>query len=234
MLEKIAAAVALLLAVLSIAAAFESFTNVDLVWKLPVTALAALLVSLSLAYWLAQWCKPAAAYSGYWHTSALSPEIRRGLSAIALGAVCVVFVAVALLQIKWFALQFDHRTAPEKSTARLIASSLRVESVTIPLPPGSASNCKWANEGPPSVPNLKMQMIDWDSPVRKLHIDDFVYPQRLSIECAPGLPISNISVVPPTVTIYHEEELSRWKWASYLLGGLLWLAGCGLLWHWSR
>src|SRR6266849_7104544 len=185
MLEKIGIILGLVLSALALASAFENFSNVGLLWKLVVTAVAGLIMSQVVANWLAKWTNPSEQFPGFGRPPAGRSTGRFCFSLVLLGALCGAFVGLSLLLIQWFTLQLHETKTVEKSITLLIAPYSRVEGITIQLPSKNDSKCAWTDKEPKSFPRLNIQMIDWDSMTPKLHIDQFSYPQRIMVDCSP-------------------------------------------------
>lgn len=232
-MEKIAAFLGVVLSLVSVGSAFETFTTIGLLPKLIVTAAAALLVVLSIAHWLAKYVTPD---NGFIGGGQPAPErsIRRYLAFTPLLAVfCVLFIYLGLFLTQRFALQLSDATEAGKSATRLMAPDADVESVTIELPGKADATCDWTNRSRADLPPLSVQMIGWDSPTPQLHIDHFVYPQGVEIDCKPPRSIHSGITVPPRTVIYPADTLRTIRITIIAVGVLLWLTACFVTWRWS-
>ena len=77
-------------------------------------------------------------------------------------------------------------------------------------------------------------MLDWDSAVPKLRIDNFVAPQRMAVECIPPTPVRDIRLDPPDKEIFPIADLNRWLASIVTIGVLIWLIAFFRLRRFSR
>jgi hypothetical protein len=233
-MEKLSAIAGALLTLVSLGSAYETFTSIGLLPKLVVTALAAMLVAYSAACWFAEHLRPTEPNIGFG-----MPEPHRSLKrfllfSLLLAALCALFILLALFLTQRFTLQLRETTGAGKSATLLIAPDADVESMTIELPRKEDAACDWANRSQGDLPPLAVQMLGWNSPTPQLHIDDFVYPQRVEIGCKPPRIIRGGIIVPPRTVIYPIDSLRIIHIAIIAIGGLIWLAACSAVWLWSE
>ncbi|UVK41903.1 hypothetical protein BPNPMPFG_003514 [Mesorhizobium sp. AR07] len=213
-IELVGGLVGVVVAVLGLVDSFHSFLAAGLALKLFVLGIAGV-ISIALL------------------TSRLmsGPRPRNILSGAAkLLLVCGVFVVVALLLATRSPIMLREETTNGKSVSTLVAAYSSANAVTIQLPPQVTANCIWSDAGPGGFPQLDVQMVDWDSPVPKLHIDNFVHPQRVAVECSPPALLRDITVDPPLTEMFLRRQADRWLNWILSLGGLTWLAACCRLW----
>ena len=86
-----------------------------------------------------------------------------------------------------------------------------------------------------SSPRLDIEIIDWDTPIRKLHVDNFSYPQMIAVECRPPANVSGgIHVEPSSTEVFLVGQLRIWQRVIFVLGGLIWIAAIWRLFSLSR
>ncbi|SDA97004.1 hypothetical protein [Mesorhizobium qingshengii] len=213
-IELIGGLVGVVVAVLGLVDSFHGFLAAGLTLKLFVLGIAGI-ISIALL------------------TSRLMsrPRPRNILSGAAkLLLVCGAFVVVALLLATRSPIMLREEITKGKSVTTLAAAYSSANAVTIQLPPHVTTNCMWSDAEPGAFPRLDAQMVDWDSPVPKLHIDNFVHPQRVAVECSPPSPLRGITVDPPLTEMFLRRQVDRWVDWILSLGGLTWLAACCRLW----
>lgn len=232
--EKLSGIAGVVAGLLAIGAAFETFTNFGLVVKLSIAGAAALGLSLFVAGALAGWTKPQAGLPGFGGDTGRPPPLRVGVSVAALLLPAALAVGLAFFLIAQFATHLDEFVASDKSTAVLTATLSKFDRMTIQLPDRKQSSCRWSDQSP--LPErLDVQIIDWDSPIPKLQVDNFRQPQQLMIECRPASSLRRIFVEPASTVLYRAEEIGSLRFWVVMMGGLIWLAACGryawLVWH---
>ena len=232
-MDKLATGIGVLLSVLSLGSAYDNFTAIGLLPKLIITALAAAFLTLSLANWLSKKLRPSQQVVGFGAAQPDRSKTRVVVFSLILAVLCAVFVWFAFYLTQRFTLQLRETADAEESVTLLIAPDSSVDSVTIELPLREASTCDWRNRSQRDLPPLGIQMIGWNSPTPKLHIDDFVYPQQLEIDCKPARTIRGGIIVPARTVIYLADTLWTVRIAIMIVGGLIWLVGCILMWRWS-
>ncbi len=226
-LEKLSGIAGGVAALLAIGAAFDTFTNFGLVAKLSVAGVAALLLSLSIAGQLASWSRPAAGLPGFGGERGRASKGRIVASVAALLLIAALAVGLAHFIIAQFATRLDETMTSDKSSATLTATLSKFDRLTIQLPDRKQSSCRWSDEsaGPE---RLDLQIIDFDSPIPKLQVDNFHYPQRMTIECRPAYRLRRIFVEPASAVLYWTEEITSLRKWIFTIGGLIWLVACGL------
>jgi hypothetical protein len=233
-MEKLGTILGILLSLLSLGSAFDSFTAIGLLPKLIVAAAAALLVVFRTAYWFAEHLRPADSSVGFGVPVADRSKRRFALFSGLLAVLCVLFVLLALWLTQRFTLQLREATEVDKSATLLIAPYASIDSVSIELPRKQDASCDWQNRSEGDLPPLAAQMIGWNSPTPQLHIDDFVYPQRVEIDCKPARAIRGGIIVPARTVIYLADSLWIIRFAIIAVGGLIWFAACWAVWLWSE
>lgn len=209
----------------ALAVTFENFTNLHLVWRLLTTGLAGILILVAIVSSLSRWVRPDPAVPGFGQDEGRASRRKLLLSAVALALICAVFVFLAWLQTDRFILKIDQSHSDELSSATLFAPSRMIDSMMVQLPGPEMSDCSWRDLRTNSFPRLRAQTIDWDSPIRKLRIDNFVHPQVVDIQCRPptGIPIG-VHMKPPSTEVFLASQLRVWQLFIYVLGGLSWIA----------
>jgi hypothetical protein len=225
-LEKYNGYLALLTAVLAVGGAFETFTNLGLTAKLFVVAIAALSVSLYCARIFASRVKPEPATPGFGVESEGPSVSGLVLSVLGLAAVLCLWIGLAVFVSTRFAAHFDETVRSAKSTAALTAAYVRIDKVTIQLPARSQSTCQWSDTSTVRGERLALQIIDFDSPVPKLQIENFYYPQALTIVCEPGAAVHPI-VQPTSAAFYRSDDIGWLRQWIFIIGGAIWLIACG-------
>jgi hypothetical protein len=226
-LEKLAGIAGGVAAFLAIGGAFDTFTNLGLIAKLSAAGAAALLLSLSTAGKLADWSKPAAQMPRFGQAAPRAPARRIVASVAALLLVAALAVGLAHFVLARFATRLDETITSDKSSAALTATLSKFDRLTIQLPDRKQSSCRWSDQsaGPE---RLDLQVIDFDSPVPKLQVDNFHYPQQMTIECRPAYPLRQIFVEPASARLYRTEEITSLRTWIFIIGGLIWLVAFGL------
>jgi hypothetical protein len=209
--ERAAMVVGLAATVLALGDSLRSFVAVGLLWKLVVVGLACALLVAPLARNLAAWTVRSTGYG------------RFGLAAAALLAASGGFMVLALLIAVRTPILLDERSAGGTSTATLVASHAGTSTVTIRLRSKTVATCTWRDAAPGALPGLDIRMLDWDSAVPKLRIDNFAAPQRVAVDCTPPTPVRDIRLDPPNAQIFLVEDLKRWLASIVTAGVLIWL-----------
>lgn len=233
-MEKLGTILGILLSLLSLGSAFDSFTAIGLLPKLIVAAAAALLVVFRTAYWFAEHLRPADSSVGFGVPVADRSKRRFALFSGLLAVLCVLFVLLALWLTQRFTLQLREATEADNSATLLIAPYASIDSVSIELPRKQDASCDWQNRSEGDLPPLAAQMVGWNSPTPQLHIDNFVYPQRVEIDCKPARAIRGGIIVPAGTVIYLADSLWIIRFAIIAVGGLIWFAACWAVWLWSE
>jgi hypothetical protein len=232
--EKLSAIAGIIAGLLAIGAAFETFTNLGLIVKLVIAGAAGLGLSLSVAGILANWTRAPVGMPGFGGTPPRPPPKRVVASVVALLVPAAAAVALAIFVIAQFATRVDESMASDKSTAVLTATLSKFDRMTIQLPDRKQSNCRWSDQST-RPERLDLQIIDWDSPVPKLQVDNFRQPQELTIECRPAARLRGIFVEPASAVLYRAEQIGSLRFWVFIIGGMIWLVACGryvwLLWH---
>lgn len=214
---------------------FESITNLQLVWRLLITGVAALLILIATTNRLSRWVRPDSAVLGFGREEEPASRARVFLGAVGLTLLCAAFVFLAWLQTDRFILKIDESRSAEVFSATLFAPSRIVDTVMVQLPGPDRSYCDWRDLRTNSFPRLRAQMIDWDSPIRKLRVDNFIHPQAVNIECRPPNVISmGIHVRPQSTEVFMANQLRDWQRLIYILGGLIWIAAIWCLFSSQR
>jgi hypothetical protein len=230
MLEKSSGLIGGLLAIISVGAAFETFTNLGLLPRLVVTAIAALLLCFWLNRLLVGWIKPPQGIIPTAPATKFS-RLRYFGAVVLLLIVCGSFVLFAVWMIGRLTFQLHEMTTGGASRALLVAPYSRVDSVTIAVPPYQAGKCVWHDRSQASIPRLQLLMIDWNSTTPALQVANFEHPQRIEVNCNAARAISNVTVMPPSTAIYSANQLSSWRLWSAIAGGVIWLISAGLLYR---
>lgn len=225
-MDKITAGIGALLALVSLGSAFDNFSTIGLWPKLIVTGIAALLVARSAATWLAKYLHPNEIFVGFGQPVPGRSPVRLALFIVLLAACCALFSVLALSLTNRFTLQLVETTGTGLSKSLLIAPDANIDTVSIELPSRQDASCSWKDRSQGDIPRLAVQMIGWDSPTPKLHIDNFVDPQRIEVECKPGHAIRADIIVPARTTIYLPDSLRAIRLGIVTTGGLLWLGAC--------
>jgi hypothetical protein len=233
-MEKLSAIVGFVLSLLSLGSAYDSFTTIELLPKLLVTGVAALLVIFSAAHWFARHLAPDQPFIGYGVPEPDRSIPRFSFFSFLLAVLSALFILLALYLTERFTLQLRETTAADKSATLLIAPDASIDSVTLELPRKTDASCDWQNRSLGDLPPLAVQMIGWDSPTPQLHIDDFVFPQRIEIDCKPAHSIRGGIILPKRTVVYLANTLRMIQIAIVIAGGLVWLAACFATWLWSE
>jgi hypothetical protein len=220
--ERAAVVASLAATVLALGDSLQSFVAVGLLWKLLVVGLACALLVIPLARSLAAWTMRSTGYG------------RFGLAAAALLVASGGFMVLALLIAVRTPILLDEKSADGTSTATLVASHTGASNVTIRLRSRTAATCTWRDAAPAALPRLDIQMLDWDSAVPKLHIDNFAAPQRVAVDCTPPTPVRDIRLDPPDAEIFLVRDLNRWLASIVTTGVLIWLVAFFRLRYFSR
>lgn len=208
---------------LALGSAFETFTTLALFWRLLITSVAAASVAMAVANRLAIWSRQSSAVPGFGREDeALSINRLLG-SATLLALVCAAFVWLAWFQTDRFVLRIQESRSADFSNTLLHAPSRPVNRVTIQLPGPGKNDCKWSDQRTDSFPRLRVQTIDWDTPIRKLRVDNFVYPQVVGIECRPAVDVASRVYAEPLTEVFLAGELKNWQHVIFVLGGLTWV-----------
>lgn len=234
LMEKISTIIGLLLSLISLGSAYETFTTIGLWPKLFMTAVAALLLVFGAARWLASYLTPNEAYVGYGATPPRRSLSRYVQFSILLLLASIGCVLLALYLTDRFTLQLNETTNSTMSTTLLIAPEASIDSVTVQLPPKEGASCDWKNRSQEDLPPLTVQMIGWNSPTPQLHVDNFVDPQRIEIVCNPPHNIRSGIIVPARTIIYLADSLRTIQLVVIAIGGLIWLVACFAMWRWSE
>lgn len=234
-ISKIGLYAGLSASVVSLFGTFENFTNLHLIWRILITGIAGILICLAVTNILIQWSKPQQSMPGYGRPAPSASNFHLCLSTVVLSVLSAVFVYLAWLQTDRFVLKVEKSQFGGSSIALFFAPSRMVETMTVQLPGPERSDCNWSELRTDSLPRLRAQTIDWDSPIRKLRIDDFVHPQAVRIECrAPADLLRGALVEPPSTDLFLTSKLNKWQITIYLLGVFLWVFSIERLWRLSQ
>lgn len=228
-METFSAALGLVLSLLSVAAAFDSFSDIGLLPKLIVTAIATGLVGFGAASRATRYIHPAGGGFGL-----AAPERSIGrfvLCSLVLAVLCALFVWLAVYLTQRFTLQLQETSKPNSSATLLIAPEGIVQSVTIELPPKKGSTCDWHNRSQEPIPPLTAFTVGFDSPTPSLQIDNFIHPQRIEVDCTP--PHTLRIDLPGRTVLYPPGTLWTIRFVILIVGGLIWLTTCFAMWLWS-
>jgi hypothetical protein len=231
-MERASLIVGVVLSVLSLGSAFDTFTDIGLLPKLFVSAAAACLVIFGAASLLSKYVKPGQFNIGYGLQEPERSKARFALFSLALCALSILFVYLTLVLTQRFTLQLQEKTEADRSIALLIAPEASVDSVSVGIP--ADSKCDWKNKSRESLPPLGLQMIGWGSPIQRIQIDNFVHPQRVEIDCQPARSIRPNINVPRRTSIYLPDTLWTIRLVIIAAGGLIWLIACAAMWSWSE
>lgn len=227
-METVSAVVGLLLSILSIGGAFDTFSDIGLLPKLVVVAIAAGLLVFSAAKWLAKLIRPTDPIG----LPAPERDMRRFvLCSIALAVICVAFVWLAVFLTQRFTLQLQETSSANRLVTLLIAAEGPVQNVTIELPRKQESTCDWHDRSQEPFPPLTAFTVGFDSPKPNLQIDNFIYPQRVEIDCTPAR-APRIDL-PGRTVLYAPGTLWTTRLIILIVGGLIWLSACFAMWLWS-
>lgn len=220
--ERVAVFAGFAATVLALGGSLQNSVAVGLFWKLVVVGLACALLVIPLARGLAVWTVRST-----------------GLGRFVLVAVVLLiasgdFMVLALLIAVRTPILLDERSANGTSTATLVASRAGASNVTIRLRSKTAASCTWRDAAPEALPKLDIRMLDSDSAVPKLHIDNFVAPQRVAVDCVPPTPVRDIRLDPPGMELLLVRDLKRWLAAIVVAGVLIWLIAFFRLRRFSR
>jgi hypothetical protein len=107
----------------------------------------------------------------------------------------------------------------------LTAAYTKIDRITVQLPSQAQSTCKWIDTSAGGSEPVDLEMIDFSTPIPKLQIDNFYYPQALQITCRPGA-AARVSFEPASAAFYRSDEIGRVRWGIFIVGGLIWIAAC--------
>lgn len=220
---------------LALGGAFETFTTLGLFWRLLITALAGLSVAMAAAGYISGWVKQDHDIRGFGREEEPRSNGRFAAAAAVLAVVCAIFAWLAWFQTDRFVLKIGESRSGEALTTLLHAPLRPVSSMTVQLPGPPKNDCNWRDRRPDSYPRLAVEIIDWDTPIRKLRVDNFVYPQTIAIECRPPANVSGgVHVEPPSTEVFLAGQLRLWQRVTLGLGGLIWIAAVWRLFSLSR
>ncbi|MEA2878520.1 MAG: hypothetical protein QOF14_3716 [Hyphomicrobiales bacterium] len=223
--DKYSGYLALFTALLAVGGALETFTNLGLLAKLFVIAIASLSVSLYCASVLAARIKPDPAIVGFGATAGPLSKKRIVLAILGLAIVAGIGIGLAIFVTVRFAARFDERVSTDTSVVTLTAAYAKIERITVQLPAQRQSACTWVDTSTRRSERLDLQMIDFSSATPKLQIDNFYYPQGLEIRCKPpGVVRANVQ--PASAAFYHSEDISSLRLWIMFMGGVIWLVAC--------
>lgn len=226
-METASAVLGLVLSLVSVGGAFETFSDIGLLPKLVLVAIAAGLLVFSAAKWFARYIRP---------TDRFGPAPKRDigrfvLCSFALAVLCAFFVWLGVFLTQRFTLQLQETSNANSATTLLIAAEGNVQHVTIELPPKSDSTCDWHNRSEEPTPPLTALTVGFDSKTPTLQIDDFVYPQRVEVDCTPARTLR--IDLPGRTVLYSPDTLWTTRLFILIVGGLLWLTACFAMWLFS-
>lgn len=219
--------------VVAVGTAFETFTTLSLLSRLLLTGIAALAVIMALAAYLARWTGP----EPHWGGREEDPPSNARLAAASLAiiAASAAFIYLAWLQTERSVLRIYEARTTEASTLTLHAPSRAVTGLTLRLQGPPTGDCTWRNISAEDFPSLGIEMIDWDTPNRQLHVRNFAHPQAIAVDCRPAANIAGGMVVQPETTErFRAGKLKTWRLVILALGGLVCLGGIWRLYSLSR
>ncbi|WP_343717378.1 hypothetical protein [Inquilinus sp.] len=233
-LSESASAVTVILAILSLTSTFESFTNAPLIFRLLITGILALLVASTVADRFGTWAKADPELPGFGRETLPTSIKRLEASTVLLILIYLILIGAAWFQTDRYALIVIESRTGDTATLHLKAPSRPVGKMTVPLP-GPGSDCDWHSMAEPDSLRLTARTVDWDTPIRKLNVLDFAWPQEIDIECRPSTSLSGrVLVDSGAVEIFVGNERWWWRFWIFILGGLIWSFAMWRLYSSSR
>jgi hypothetical protein len=227
-MEKVVGWIGFVASALALASAFETFSNAPLHWRLLVSGIACLAMLWWIAGLLASWLKPRQ-QAGYLAPEAKLSPLTFIIALAVLAAVCTIFVVgTRSLLIDRTTFQLHQTKLLTQSDALLVAPYAKIKRVIIGLPAFKNNECGWTET------NIGLSVVDINSPNPRLEIDNFEYPQRITIKCRlPQDAIQSVITEPDTVALYRTDEISSWLLWSTIVGAIIWLIAGVRLWFLS-
>jgi hypothetical protein len=211
--------IALLVAFLGLAGAFQGFFSVELFSKLLALAVGGTIVLGVAMRRLADWSKvkkPAgyiARNSRLW--------LRPASSLIALSLICVAFSVGAWLVLWFYAINIEVQVGPERIVFWIQGSRQITNKLIVLVPSQSQYNLLTDTSHQADIVE-----VDSDTPNPQLHIKDFSYPQRQGISCVHGTSMahSNFQREPSTIEVLFPEDRRKYRTLILCIGGAVWIA----------
>jgi len=232
---EMAEIIQIIVAILGLAGAFETFSKVGVIWKLAAVAVSGILLINLAATALARWAKPKPDIG-------FGPGSPRPGSRIVLGLLGLAAIAFATAALGWAIVYFYGIGVVELSSAqeRLEVGIRGAVPVTtqldVLLPPRKDAKCQPLppSERDQEVGDVRTQDLDTQNP--SLVIKQFRYPQVVAFGCSPRVDLSVIAFRPDPadVEIFPPSKASLYNQVITLIGGALWLVGISLLSRRSR
>ena len=148
------------------------------------------------------------------------------ISAVALAIVCLVFVLLGHLIVRFYAVLIENTSAPDGGAAFSIRASIKnSQELNLDFPPNIAVSCRaYDLPGRPET-RANLNMIDVDGKTPRWQATNFVYPQRFEMKCVPVSLLTPFTLRPSPATIDVLYQNRRMDYEKYLCvaGVLLWL-----------
>lgn len=200
---------------------WDRLTGLNLIPRLVVTLVLAAIAQEILARTLAL-SRPKAAMGFRIHKQ--QNESRKYpwnvFSILTLATAAAIFAGLAWLQTERLVISVLRNEQNGLQSLSLSASWVNAEYVILRLPP-LPIECEISEEG------ASLNDIDWDQPDRALRINNFVFPQSVTVICNRTTPIGQRGIEKKGSADgpYFEPDLARLRILIILMGVSLWLYG---------
>jgi hypothetical protein len=215
--------IALILAVVGLGGAFQTFFTVDF-----YTKLIALAVAASTAVWIAS------GRLADWIRRKSNPRLRKGsphlrkmkllAATCALGTTCFAASSAGYLIVRFYAINIDLTVASNDKAVLWISGARQVAAkLTVLVPPPGEFRCEPVGDS--NYPAASV-MYNWDSSNPQLQISNFCFPQRQGLSCgsrtSPDYFIFRVE--PPNLDVLSPRRRGSYQTLILALGGALWIS----------
>lgn len=218
---KLSEIIALVVAVLGLAGAFQGFFAVDLFSKLIALAAGESIVLWVAARRLKDWGKTKPS-PGFAQLSS-RPRLKLGSMILAPGIICLFFSMAAWFVLWLYAINIETSNSGDRVVFWIHGSRQATEKLLVSYPRATEAECR-----PETDPNYRAStaMVEPDGPNPRLDIRNFAYPQSQGLSCLKGTTVKQLRFEPKpsTVEILNPERRLTYETCIFIFGGILWIA----------
>lgn len=214
---KLSEVIAIVIALLGLAGAFQGFVAVDLYTKLITISVSEGLVLWIASRQLAEWAK-AEKPKGF-TSQPKSRPLRKPTAIAALAIIAVLFSIIAWQTVRIYAINIETSQQADRFVLWIFAPTQLVNELTISVPLASQGNCRPVNDA--RCP-AKPEMVDWDSSNPMLRLTEFSYPQRQGISCSSLVSSGQFRFdpQPSTIQVFQPERRITFVSLIAIFGGV--------------
>lgn len=212
--------IAIVVAFLGLAGAFQGFVAVDLYTKLITIAVSEGLVLWIASRRLAEWARTKKS-TGF-GSQPRSRPLKKPMAAAALAIIAVLFSIGAWQTVWLYAVNIEIYRKADQLVLWVSAPMQLVNQLDVSVPLASRANCM--PEDDPRYP-AHPEMFAWDSSNPILRLTDFSYPQRQGLSCSSSVASAEFGFIqqPATIQVFRPERRRAFLALTLAFGGVTWL-----------